>query len=144
MYPSTGPVGVSRSRDRQFHPDPRAMPDHSHGPFRTLPDTSGRVAMIRLEGKPVIDTTIEQMLTLHQAAALWPSFRQGKPVTDRTIRLWIANGVKLPNGEKVRLEAVRVGGRRLTSREALQRFVIAQNPTTSTSTPTPAESSPES
>jgi hypothetical protein len=35
---------------------------------------------------------------------------------------WIVKGAKAPDGTTVRLDATRLGGRWLTSREALQRF----------------------
>jgi hypothetical protein len=40
---------------------------------------------------------------------------------------WILDGVRTPHG-KVRLEAIRLGGRWLTSVEALERFAARQTP----------------
>jgi hypothetical protein len=40
----------------------------------------------------------------------------------------VLDGVKLTSGGVVRLEAVRMGGRWLTSLEALERFAAAQTP----------------
>jgi hypothetical protein len=40
---------------------------------------------------------------------------------------WIKQGVRGPNG-RVHLEAIRIGGRFLTSVEALERFAAAQTP----------------
>jgi hypothetical protein len=48
---------------------------------------------------------------------------------------WIADGVQSPDGSIVRLEAVRMGGRWLTSVEALHRFAEAQTPAPSTRRP---------
>jgi hypothetical protein len=51
---------------------------------------------------------------------------------------WILRGVPGPNGRRVRLEAVRCGGKWLTSREALQRFTEAITPQFDTeATPAP-------
>jgi hypothetical protein len=41
---------------------------------------------------------------------------------------WILRGVPGPEGRRVRLEAVRCGGKWLTSKEALQRFIEAITP----------------
>jgi hypothetical protein len=68
-------------------------------------------------------------LSLSKAARCFPSFREDKPVAASTVFRWIFAGVRLPDGSRVRLEAVRLGGRWLTSREAIQRFMEAQTPT---------------
>jgi len=41
---------------------------------------------------------------------------------------WILKGVPRPNGERVRLEAVRLGRAWVTSRQALERFSAALTP----------------
>jgi hypothetical protein len=41
---------------------------------------------------------------------------------------WLLRGVPDPQGRRVRLEGVRVGGRWLTSKEALERFAEALTP----------------
>jgi hypothetical protein len=61
-----------------------------------------------------------------QAARLFPPFREGRPVHPSTLWRWHAVGVSLPGGRVVRLEAVRLGGRHLTSRAAVERFIRAQ------------------
>jgi hypothetical protein len=71
----------------------------------------------------------EQLLGLAQAARRLPPFRQGKPINPSTIFRWITEGVNVPGGLRVRLEAVRLGGRWLTSAEALERFAARQTPT---------------
>lgn len=55
----------------------------------------------------------ESLLSLSQAANSLP----GKPHKNTIVR-WSLNGVK-----GVRLETIMLGGRRMTSREALQRFI---------------------
>ena len=77
-----------------------------------------------------IDLTTESAITLADAAALLPPARAGRPVTAECILRWILRGCRIPGStERVRLEALRVGGRWLTSREALQRFAERQTPT---------------
>jgi hypothetical protein len=58
----------------------------------------------------------ENIITIGQATRLVPS-RTGKRLHISTIHRWIAVGVR-----GVRLESIMVGGVRMTSVEALQRF----------------------
>jgi hypothetical protein len=71
----------------------------------------------------------ENLLTLHDAARLLPSNRAGKRVNFSTIWRWALRGVRAIDGRVVRLEAARVGGRWITSRQALERFSAALTPT---------------
>jgi hypothetical protein len=64
----------------------------------------------------------ESLLTLPQAAALLPG-RRGRPVSVASLTRWIQQGVRGPAGQRVRLEGVRLGGRWLTTAQALDRFV---------------------
>jgi hypothetical protein len=84
-----------------------------------------------------IDILNEETITLTEAAKLFPPSRRVKddngtftvrPVSFGCIFRWIAEGVKIPNGSVVRLEAVRVGGRWRTSKSAIRRFVERQTP----------------
>jgi hypothetical protein len=75
-----------------------------------------------------IDLTTETTVSLSQAARLLPPGRRGRPVTLSCLLRWVLDGVKTPSGELVRLEALRLGGRWVTSREALQRFAEALTP----------------
>jgi Protein of unknown function (DUF1580) len=64
----------------------------------------------------------ETPVSLHEAAGLLPG-THGKPLNFSTVWRWILKGVLAADGERrVKLEAVRLGGRWVTSREALQRF----------------------
>ena len=65
-----------------------------------------------------IDTTLEQTHPLPEACGFIPSTRPGKKVNVSTMTRWITKG-----SHGVKLEAVRVPGGWLTSREAIQRFV---------------------
>jgi hypothetical protein len=76
----------------------------------------------------MIDLRHETTCSLSQAAKLLPPGRRGRPVSLSCLLRWVLDGVRTPNGP-VRLEAVRLGGRWITSLEALQRFAAAQTPT---------------
>jgi hypothetical protein len=71
----------------------------------------------------MIDLVNERRIGLHEAAKIPPSFREGKPTHVSTVLRWITKGVKLSNGEVVRLEGARCGGRWTTSVEAVARFM---------------------
>jgi hypothetical protein len=76
----------------------------------------------------MIDIASETTLSLTQAARLLPPGRRGQPVTLSCLLRWVLEGAKAPDGARVRLEALRVGGRWITSREAIQRFAVALTP----------------
>jgi hypothetical protein len=65
----------------------------------------------------MIDLKTETLLPLSEAAKKIPPNRSGKKVHTSTVLRWILKGVK-----GVALEGTRLGGRWLTSLEALQRF----------------------
>src|SRR3954469_20565528 len=71
----------------------------------------------------MIDLKTERTIGLHEAAKLYPSFRQGKATHISTPLRHITRGAKLASGEVVRLEGARLGGRWITSLEALERFM---------------------
>ena len=68
----------------------------------------------------MIDINCEQLLTLSQAAKRFPG-RNGGNIAVSTLHRWATCGVG-----GIRLETVVVGGRKMTSAEALQRFVNAR------------------
>lgn len=74
-----------------------------------------------------IELNNERTLSLAAAARMLPPGRRGRPVTISCILRWILDGVKTPGGV-VRLEGLRIGGRWITSVEALERFAAAQTP----------------
>jgi hypothetical protein len=74
-----------------------------------------------------IDLQSERLLSLNEAARLLPASRRGRPVHLSCIYRWLMDGIQTPHG-KVRLEGIRLGGRWLTSVEALERFAQAQTP----------------
>jgi hypothetical protein len=70
----------------------------------------------------MFDTRIEKPIPLADACRLIPPARRGKRTHLTTLLRWILRGARSPSGEIVHLEAVRIGNRWMTSREALQRF----------------------
>jgi hypothetical protein len=95
--------------------------------------------MTRRKSNPARDLTVTETtvttevlagagLSLSQAAGRFPAFRENKPISPGTVYRWISDGVRLPDGSRVRLEAVRLGGRWLTSGPAIARFIARQTP----------------
>jgi hypothetical protein len=78
-------------------------------------------------------TTIltETTLSLAQAARRLPPGRNGAPCSLQCVLRWVLNGSRALDGKLVRLEAVRLGGRWITSAEAIARFAAALTPPTS-------------
>jgi hypothetical protein len=76
----------------------------------------------------MIDLSLEQPIPLAEACRLVPPGRGGKKTHLSTLLRWILRGTKAPGGQTVRLEALRLGGRWVTSREALQRFAETLTP----------------
>jgi hypothetical protein len=83
------------------------------------------------------DIFTEQHLSISQIADILPPGPTGKKVNFSTVYRWIFRGVRSPAGQLVRLESVRVGGRWLVSREALQRFVEMLSVRSSDASPSP-------
>lgn len=52
----------------------------------------------------------------------------GLKVTPKTLTRWATDGLQGPDGQVVRLEAIRVGSRLATSEPALRRFFAALTP----------------
>jgi hypothetical protein len=80
-------------------------------------------------------------LSLSAAGRLFPGHRGGKSVDPSTVFRWVTRGTRTTGGQTVKLEAVRVGTRWLTSRGAVARFVATL---TAASDPTPAATTPTS
>ncbi|MFO0806064.1 MAG: DUF1580 domain-containing protein [Gemmataceae bacterium] len=64
----------------------------------------------------------ETVLTLPQACSLYPGTRGASRKHPATLTRYIRKGCRGAAGVRVKLEAIRDGGRYLTSREALDRF----------------------
>lgn len=78
-------------------------------------------------------------LGLAKAAQQLPG-TDGRPVNPATVFRWCVSGVRVPTGERVRLEHARIGSRLFTSEMAVERFVMRL--TNGTTAPTPAPRSP--
>jgi ATP:corrinoid adenosyltransferase len=90
----------------------------------TLPDETSQVLSEIQTGSGISLSTTSKMFPNHR----------GKGTADpSTVFRWVTKGTKTMVGKFVKLEAVRVGGRWLTSKEAVVRFVAAL---TSAATPT--------
>lgn len=76
----------------------------------------------------MLDTTAETLIPLADACNLIPPARHGKKTHLSTLLRWILRGTRNLAGDMVRLEAVRMGSRWMTTREALQRFAEALTP----------------
>jgi hypothetical protein len=83
----------------------------------------------------------EKLLSLSQAARLIPPSRQNRPVSPSCLWRWHRSGVKTANGRTVRLEAVWLVNRLVTTEEAVRRFIAAQQPEAAACSP-PTESVP--
>lgn len=67
----------------------------------------------------------EPLITLSEAASRFPGHRGAERLHPATLTRWILRGVRAVDGRRVKLEAVRVGCRWLTSEPALTRFAAA-------------------
>jgi hypothetical protein len=73
---------------------------------------------------PSIDPLSDELLTLPQAAALFPRRREGSRVSTTTLWRWYSRGSR-----GVRLEVARVGGQVYTTRDAIRDFIHARSAT---------------
>lgn len=83
-----------------------------------------------LDAIPVVLTEIQagDGLGLPAAGRLFPGHRDNQSVCGPTVFRWVTRGTKTPDGRIVKLEAVRVGSRWVTSRAAVARYVAAITP----------------
>jgi hypothetical protein len=75
---------------------------------------------------PVERLLHETLCSLRDAAGRFPPARFNRRPSPGAVWRWVRDGIRLSDGRVVRLEAIRVCGRWLTSDEALTRFVTAQ------------------
>lgn len=78
---------------------------------------------------------------LARLARIIPPYRQGKSTTLSCLLRWTLHGVLSPDGSRVRLEAVRMAGRWISTPSAIGRFIQAQTPPTDPA-PQPVPRSP--
>src|SRR5262249_53004770 len=76
----------------------------------------------------MIDLMRETPIPLAAACPLFPPRRNANRTHLSTLLRWVTPGAKGPGGERVKLEAVRLGGRWMTSRAAIQRFADRLTP----------------
>jgi hypothetical protein len=76
----------------------------------------------------MIDIFNERVLALNEICELLPRNPKGGKVSFSTIWRWSKNGVIGPGGERVKLETVKIGGRLLSSEQAIQRFAENLSP----------------
>jgi hypothetical protein len=69
----------------------------------------------------------ETLISLAQGARKIPPYRGSRGCNPSTLFRWLTQGVKLPNGQTLKLEGLRLAGRWLTSEQALDRFLSAQH-----------------
>jgi hypothetical protein len=76
-----------------------------------------------------IDMASEELLTFPQASRRLPIVSGKEPMNPTTVWRWHRYGLRRADGVMVRLQAVRIGGRWVTSAQALERFLEALNAT---------------
>jgi hypothetical protein len=84
------------------------------------------------------DAASPTYLSLPQAARLLPPGRSGRPVHIATLIRWITNGTRTRDGRTVRLKAVRMGSRWLTSQSWLDEYAASLTPAYSVEGPRPS------
>jgi hypothetical protein len=85
----------------------------------------------RKEGDPTrVDFLDQEFLTLTEAAKLIPGRKEGERVSVGTVWRWSLRGLR--NG--IKLKSVLIGGQRCTTRQWLQDFIEAINPSASSAT----------
>jgi hypothetical protein len=76
----------------------------------------------------MIDLSTETPIPLAEACRLIPPARSGRRTHISTLVRWITHGAPGPQGERIRLEALRLGDRWVTTRQAIQRFAERLTP----------------
>lgn len=75
-----------------------------------------------------MDINLQKGFGPSEAAKRVPPLRGGRPVSPSTIVRWIVDGVTGPDGDRVHLEAVRLGARWVTDDASIQRFAAQLTP----------------
>jgi hypothetical protein len=70
----------------------------------------------------------EGALGMSAVARRLGKFRDGRATHPSTPTRWVRDGIELPDGRRLHLEAVVVSGRLVTSWQAVLRFIAAQQP----------------
>lgn len=76
----------------------------------------------------IMQANLTDALPLTRALrSFFPPGRSGKPVHLSTAHRWVHRGIVRPDGERVRLEAIKVGGVTYVTPQAAERFIAALN-----------------
>jgi hypothetical protein len=86
----------------------------------------------------MIDIHSEPLLPLSAAAALVPPARRAKRTHPSTLLRWVLDGIRSSDGARIKLEAIRLGGRWMTTRSALQAFAQRLTPDVDVKPPSPS------
>src|SRR5688572_1327869 len=70
----------------------------------------------------------ERLIPVDEVPSIVPTARNGRPMHRSAVWRWVSKGLRGPVGERVRLEAVRIGRRWVTSHEGLARFFARLTP----------------
>jgi hypothetical protein len=70
----------------------------------------------------------EPWISFSQAAKLFPPARRERPVSGSCIWRWFRHGVRTADGRRVKLDALLVVNRYVTSAPAVRRFILAMQP----------------
>lgn len=75
-------------------------------------------------------------LGMSAAGVLLGESSGGAPIHATTVTRWCLRGVKLLDGQRLHLEHIRAGGKLITTRAAIVRFLAAQTVTPNAAVPT--------
>jgi hypothetical protein len=98
------------------------------------------VSPIRSPSTELADRLLaEGLVSMSAIARMLGELKGGRPVHPSTPYRWATRGVLLRDGSRLKLEAIVLSGRPVSTRAALLRFIAAQQPddTTDNSTSTP-------
>ena len=77
----------------------------------------------------------EGILSMSALARMFGELRGGRPTHPSTVTRWHKKGIQLPDGSILKLEGVVLNGKPVSSRQALLRFISAQQPNDADTTP---------
>jgi Protein of unknown function (DUF1580) len=103
---------------------------HAFLALAAIPRSVKEKGMSESYSQPIQLLNGEKLIGLGEAARSLPGYRDNQGMHPSAVWRWIVNGAKGKDGQRVKLEAVRIGNRWLTSKEALVRFSSALTETT--------------
>lgn len=112
--------------------EPSTTPLDQHVEYLQSIPTDDLVARLMAEGP----------IGMRCAVNVFGSFRDRKPTHSSTVTRWAMRGIKLTDGRVLKLESFRLNGRLATSRQALLRFVQAQQTPPGDLQPTKSQTTP--